>query len=151
TWSREGVIVFAKINSGLYRVLSSGGIATSLTKLDGQETGQSQPFFLPDGKHFLYRSSAGVGVSTSSIRVGSLDSPETRPLLQGVSQAMYSQGHLLFVRDLTLLAQAFDARRQELFGDPVPIAEQIVTGVGGNSAFSVSPSGVLVYQAGNFL
>lgn len=101
----------------------------------------------PDGQHFLYRAGQGLGVG--DIRVGSLDSSESRLLIQGASQATYSQGHVLFVRDLTLLAQAFNARRLELSGDPVPIAEQISTGSGGNSAFSVSPNGTLVYQGGS--
>src|SRR5262249_50667537 len=105
TWNRDGVIVFAKLASALSRVSASGGTATSVTRLDDQEVSHLLPFFLPDGQHFLYRTGrgpAGVG----DVRVGSLDSRESRPLLEGVSQAMYSQGRVLFVRDQTLMAQA---------------------------------------------
>ena len=37
------------------------------------------------------------------------------------------QGHLLFLRETTLMAQPFDARRLALTGDAFPIAEQIQT------------------------
>ena len=147
-WNRDGVIVFAKLASALSRVSASGGTATSVTTLEDPERSQTLPSFLPDGKHFLFRTGRGPG-AVSDVRVGSLDSRESRPLLQGVSQAMYSQGRVLFVRDQTLMAQPFDVRRLELSGDPVPIAEPVVTGGGGNSAFSVSANGTLVYQAGS--
>jgi eukaryotic-like serine/threonine-protein kinase len=148
SWNRNGVIVFAKFASGLSRVSASGGTATSVTTLEDQTTSHFLPSFLPDGQHFLYRTGRGPG-AVGDVRVGSLDSGESKPLFQGGSQAMFSQGRLLFVRDQTLLAQAFDTRRLELSGDPVPIAEPVVTGSGGNSAFSVSANGTLVYQAGN--
>jgi Tol biopolymer transport system component len=146
TWNRNGMIVFGKDGIELARVPASGGTATALT-IDDQKSNQALPFFLPDGQHFLYHTRSASGVS-GDILVASLDSRESRPLLQGVSQAMYSQGHVLFVRDQTLMAQPFDARRLELSGDPIPIVEEVTTGNGGNGAFSVSASGSLVYLAG---
>jgi hypothetical protein len=56
TWNREGVIVFAPdITGTLYRI-SSGGGATPVTQLDSsrQENSHRFPYFLPDGRHFLY-------------------------------------------------------------------------------------------------
>ena len=58
---------------------------------------------------------------------------------------MYAQGHLLFGRDDTLMAQGFDAQRLEISGAPVPLAEQLLS-PSGYSAFSASQNGVLVYQ-----
>src|SRR5262249_37570524 len=81
--------------------------------------------------------------------IGSLNSTENRTVLKGgVSQAVYAQGQLLFVRDETLMAQRFDPKRLEISGEPVPLADHVVTGGGGGSTFSVSENGVLVYQYG---
>jgi Tol biopolymer transport system component len=58
---------------------------------------------------------------------------------------------LLFMRDTTLVAQPLDARRLELTGDAMPIAEDVALGgsSGRNGAFSVSKTGVLAYQTGS--
>ncbi len=150
-WNRDGVILFGSSGASLQHVSASGGIPARVTTLQGQETSHQLPFFLPDGQHFLFQvaigSSASAGAVGSEIRIGSLDSPEVRPLMKGTSQAMYA-GHLLFVRDQTLMVQAFDAQRLELSDEPVPLAEQIVSSPSGGSTFSVSQNGVLVYQAG---
>jgi eukaryotic-like serine/threonine-protein kinase len=61
---------------------------------------------------------------------------------------MYAQGHLLYVTETTLLARPFDTGRLEFAGAQFPVAENVQTGSGGNSAFSVSSAGDLVYQTG---
>jgi Tol biopolymer transport system component len=151
-WNRDGVIVFGRSGAGLQRVSASGGTPASVTTLHGHDTSHQLPFFLPDGQQFLYQvaigSSASAGGADTEIRVGSLESSEIRPLMRGSSQAMYAAGQLLFVREQTLMVQAFDTQRLELSGEPVPLAEQIVSGPSGGGAFSVSQNGVLVYQAG---
>ena len=108
-----------------------------------------RPFFLPDGQHFLYRASTGPG--GGPIYVGSLDSAERKLLLNAdSSNVVYSQGYLLFLRETTLMAQPFDARRLVLTGDAFPIAEKIRDSGTANPAgvFSASENGVLVYQTG---
>ena len=57
TWSRDGTIVFAPSLYGpLNRVPASGGTPTAATKIPHPGSVQSHrwPFFLPDGRHFLY-------------------------------------------------------------------------------------------------
>jgi len=57
TWNRDGVIVFApEINSALYRVSAAGGASAPLP-LDKSRKEQIHhlPYFLPDGRHFIYR------------------------------------------------------------------------------------------------
>src|SRR5262249_13176071 len=79
SWSRDGVIAFAPGVGALTRVSATGGRATQLTTLDEsrQETPHLFPFFLPDGRHFLY-----VALSrqkeNNGIYVGSLDSKEVK-------------------------------------------------------------------------
>jgi hypothetical protein len=115
------------------------------------------PFFLPDGRHFLYfavGSKAGGLTDGRAIMLGSLDSNEPgRLLVQGGSNAKYASGHLIFTRGGgTLVAQPFDADRLELSGEPRPIVEHVqMTGAGATGsagAFTVSETGQLAYQTG---
>ncbi|MFQ5926104.1 MAG: protein kinase [Terriglobia bacterium] len=155
TWNRDGVIVFSpEPTTPLSRVSAAGGEASPLTALDEsrRENTHRWAHFLPDGRHFLYlaRSPAeGGGGAETAIYIGSLDSKEKKLLLRAAANAAYSSGHLLFVRERTLMAQPFDAGRRELTGDAFPIAENIQFAPGFNEAvFSVSENGILAYQTG---
>jgi len=150
SWSPAGVIVFApSIYSGLYRVSAAGGAASPATRFGPGTPAQKFPFFLPDGRHFLYLNGAG-GRDQQSIRVGSLDSlDETRTILDNADgAAMYAQGYVLLVRGGTLLARPIDVARLTVTGDDTPVADSVLTrGVPLQSwVFSVSTTGVLVYQ-----
>ena len=102
----------------------------------------SFPWFLPDGQHFLFQGQAGVGVGVALIRVASLDGAPTVTIGTG-SNALYAQGHLLFLREGTLMAQPFDAERLTTTGEAVPVAEQVqsVLNSGRVGVFSVSKPG----------
>ena len=114
-WSREDVILF-NAGTGLARVSASGGAASTVTTLDTArgETRHTFPSFLPDGRHFVYVRSA-TRPENSGVYVGSLDAKpdqqSLRRLLAAESGAVYAaspdtkQGHLLFLRGGTLLAQ----------------------------------------------
>jgi eukaryotic-like serine/threonine-protein kinase len=156
-WGGNDVILFvAKPNAGLFQISGSGGTPIPVTTLDSAvgETRHWWPSFLPDGQHFLYEvvgSTRGGGTDPQAVRVGSLNPNETsRPLLQGGSNAKYAQGHVLFMRGRTLMAQPLDVARLELTGEPIPIAEQIQIGgaTSTSGAFSVSEAGLLAYQTG---
>ena len=152
TWNRDGVIVFAPINtSALQKVSASGGVPTPATVLGQGEIGHIRPSFLPDGRHFLYSTIAPRPGLGGPIYVGSLDSAERKVLFNANSaNAIYTQGYLLFLREATLIAQPFDARRLVLTGDAFPIAERIRTSVSTQpyGYFSASENGALVYQTG---
>lgn len=79
--------------------------------------------------------------------VGSLDSKETKLVLRTSWQGQYAApGYLLFLRDRILMAQPFNAERQELFGEPSVIADGIATVTNtGLASVSVSDRGVLAY------
>ena len=69
--------------------------------------------------------------------------------MKGVTTASYGSGYLLFMREQTLLAQPFDAKRMELSGEATPIAEHVaVNGATAVPEFSTSENGILVYQTG---
>jgi Tol biopolymer transport system component/predicted Ser/Thr protein kinase len=152
-WSSQGVIVFAPANTMvLMRVSEAGGTATPASKMaiDGAIGTHRFPYFLPDGKHFLFWSGGG-GYKFQGIRVGSLDSLESQSVLAGIfTQAIYAPpGYLLFVRDGTLMAAPFSLRGLKLTGDASPVAENISVNPGFNlGLFSTSNTGTLVYETG---
>lgn len=154
-WNRDGVILFAPrpIGESLYRVSSSGGAPVPATRLEPsrQESAHRWPCFLPDGRHFLYLASISTRHARNGIYVGSLDSKETTLLISADSNVAYSPaGHLLFVRDQTLMAQRFDAKRLRLAGEVVPVVERMSQSRGSShSPFSVSENGVLAYWTGD--
>jgi serine/threonine protein kinase/Tol biopolymer transport system component len=150
TWNRDGIILFAPSNAeGLYRVPASGGAVTPMTMLDAsrQEMRHMYPAFLPDGRHFMYL----VGSTRQEhkgLYVGSLDSKETKRVLDIRRRAVYAPpGYLLFARQQTLMAQPFDAHRLRVTGELSLVAEQVGHSLKfQESLFSVSETGVLVYQ-----
>jgi Tol biopolymer transport system component len=152
TWNRDGLIIFEPAPvEPLYRISAAGGEPTPLTTLDSSrgETSHRWPYFLPDGRHFLY--SVFGGPESQGIYVRSLDAKENRRLLSAVnSDAAYAPpGYLLFRREAALMAQAFDADKLQLTGDPFPIAEQVGSDAGTfQTFFSVSQTGVLAYNSG---
>ncbi len=152
TWSRDGVIILSRaVADGLYRVPATGGKPVRITEVDASrnELDHGWPYFLPDGRHFLYLA-RNAQPENSAIYVGALDAKETKRLLQIHSSVAYAPpGYLLFVRENTLMAQRFDADRLELKGDAFPIAEQAARNpVNGRAFFSVSENGRLAVRTG---
>ena len=149
TWNADGVVLFSAVVGSLSRVSASGKSPAPATVFDAGhgEAAHSLPFFLPDGQHFFY-TAGNMLANPAGVYVASLDSQDRSLLLPGAVGAMYAQGHVLFLRGTTLMAQPFDAGRRELTGDAVPVAEGIDTGGLANpGAFSVSEAGVLAYQS----
>jgi Tol biopolymer transport system component len=156
TWNRDGVILFAPdVASEIYRVSAAGGTPVAVMRADRsrKEERLAWPWFLPDGRHFVFLVS-GPEREKAGIYLGSLDEGELRRLVAADSNAVYApsadrqKGHLLFVRDRTLLAQPFDAANGQPTGEPLRIVDQLrFYGIGGGRAhFSVSDDGVLVYR-----
>jgi serine/threonine protein kinase len=153
TWNADGVIVFAASENEsepLRKIPASGGAVNQVTKLDSakKEFAHRWPWFLPDGRHFLFLGVAAGGTSHGSIRIGSLDSPEIQTLMEADSGAVYAQSHLLFLRGSTLMAQPFDPKALRLTGEAAPIAPQVQSSQDW-AAFSASNNGELVYAAGS--
>jgi Tol biopolymer transport system component len=149
TWNRDGVIVFARsFTEGLYRVPATGGPSVPVTTLDEsrKETAHVWPCFLPDGRHFLYLARSAQKENTA-IYVASLDSKERKLLINADSGPAYAPpGFLLFLRERTLMAQAFNADKLQLTGEAFPIAEHVgFNAVNGRGFFSVSETGVLIF------
>ena len=154
TWNAEGVILISLDTKGINRVPAGGGTPTPILRLDEsrKELAQAWPFFLPDGKHFLYQSWSGRS-DDSSIFVAALDGSDRKLLLKADSSPVYAApGYLLFSRGTVLTGQSFDARTLKLSGEPFPVTEQI--GVNYSNSYSnvsVSQNGAMVFLRGDVL
>ena len=100
TWNRDNVIVFSAGTGPLFRVPANGGTPAQLTTLDPkrQETAHRHPWFLPDGRHFLY--AATTTSAETMVYAGSLDQDMKVPVVQSDTGAIFAEGYLLFVRQI---------------------------------------------------
>ncbi len=157
TWALDGSILFpVAVNTGLYRVASSGGTPEPLTTPDtaAGEHGHVWPQILPGGKDVLLIVRAGKDfqdVANSNVAVHSLATGKRRVLIQGGTFARYVEpGYLLFVRGRTVLAAPCNPGRWELTGAPVPVLNDVL--IAGNDAtafFAAAGNGLLAYAAGD--
>ena len=158
SWSRNDVIVFS--SNVLMRVPASGGTPAPLTALDAshKEIGHYLPTFLPDGRRFLYlrvsptTDESGIYVGTVDVRPEQQDTHRLVATRSGPIYAPPQRGHtgrLIFLRESTLMAQAFDPARLELGAEAVRIADPVAYADVPSSRYahaSVSDTGVLAYR-----
>ncbi len=151
TWNQDGTILFAGTWTPIYKVAASGGVPAAVTAPNRPSLSHRWPYFLPDGRHFLYLEAnfSGGSVESASVYVASLDSRENKLLFHARSNVAYSDGYLLFTRERTLMAQAFDASALRMTGEAFPVAERVqFNELVWGGVFSVSENGVLAYQGG---
>ena len=145
SWSKDGTIIFAPQPYGpLYKVSATGGQPTQLTKVEKEESSHRWPFFLPDGKHFLF-----TGQYVTGIYVASLDDPRPRQISSEASNAMFVKPDtLLFVRDGNLLAQTFNPKNFTTQGEAVAVLDQRINHDSDRmyGSFSVSSESSLIYR-----
>jgi serine/threonine protein kinase/Tol biopolymer transport system component len=153
SWNADNVIVFAPtFNGPIHRVSAAGGRSDTVTALNmgASENSHRFPSFLPDGNHFLYfvRTSAQTQ-NESSIWVTAMDGSVNKRLFTCRSQAQYAMGHILYVRDGTLMARAFDVDLLEFTGDPFALATPVkFLAPASRGIFSASDEGKLVFLRG---
>jgi eukaryotic-like serine/threonine-protein kinase len=141
SWNASGVILFGEFSAGLQQIPAAGGTAVALTFGQGVRH-PGDPWFLPDGRHFLFADYRDYAGNDAMLRLGSLDSHEPTALGPVNSQAAYANGRILFIRGNALIAQAFDDRRNEAGAENATLARDV-------TAFSISRGGALIYQAGS--
>jgi Tol biopolymer transport system component len=159
TWSHEGVILFARPSAPISRIPDTGGTPTAVTRLDAarHETTHRYPWFLPDGRHFLYLAANLSGAPddpANLIHVGTIDSKEDEALIPAYSNTIYapsfagaSEGYLLFSRDGSLFAQRFDPKRLRTADQLLPIAQHVAanTFFWRQAIFCSAENGTVVY------
>jgi Tol biopolymer transport system component/predicted Ser/Thr protein kinase len=153
TWNQDGTIVAAiTYNGGISRVPASGGPPTPITTVDNRNYSSHRwPWFLPDGKHFLYNAvnhNAPTSADTA-LFLASLDGKENRMLFHTLSSAIYVSGYLLYQREASLMAQPFDPASGKFTGEPQTLSENVQYDAGlWRANLSASKNGMLVYASG---
>jgi eukaryotic-like serine/threonine-protein kinase len=141
SWNADDVVLYAS-SAGVERVPARGGNPTPVRSADGRPR---SPAFLPDGDHYLYL--AGDG-DAAAIYAGSLGSDAAVEVLAVESNGVYAEpGYLLYHRDGTLYADAFDPGELSPGGEPNRVADGIPYGESGAGAFSASANGVLIFRS----
>ncbi len=154
TWNRNDVIVFARGRAGrdgLFSVPAAGGELTRVTELDekASESAHRAPWFLPDGKRFLFSTRRGIG-GENGVSVGSLDGAKPIRVLEVDSNAVFVEpGYVLYWRDGAVRGQPFDPDSLTVTGLPFAVAPKARFEPDDTVAlFSVSTTGILAYHPG---
>ena len=155
SWNTADVIIVGNTSGGLVRCPAAGGPATPATALNPslKDAAHLLPVFLPDGRHFVYLRVSRIDPSESGLYVGDLETPADRQSTERLVETPFGgsyvpgpagDGHVLFVRDDTLMALPFDAERRVAIGEPSTVA----TGVGSfrDGAFFFASGNALVYR-----
>ena len=122
------MIVFSS-GAALYRVSAAGGTPEPIRKAEpGRSLWHGWPSFLPDGRRFVFTTlRPGNDESALVTSVASATGPfEPREVLTGGVGAFAWQGRLVYGAGGRLQSVAFDERRLETRGEPVPLAEGLI-------------------------
>ena len=148
-WSEDGAwIYFADVYNGLKRVPAAGGPVEVITVVDtaAGEGGHADPRILPNDKGLLFAIGTPDG---GKISVVDLETGEVKSLISGASPRYSPTGHLLFIDDAgTLLAAPFDAKKLEITGAAVALAEGLAMANPPRGWHAISETGTLVYLSG---
>ena len=149
-WADDGSIFFGA-RGGIFKVPSGGGTPAAITTVNlakGERHLLPQP--LPGSKALLVTDPPNVALVP-------LDSGERRTILEGASDARYvPTGHLVFVKNATLMAVPFDVRARQVTGAAVALVDGMMQAVGAPNGtdetfagqFAISRAGTLVYVDG---
>jgi Tol biopolymer transport system component len=151
TWGPGGLILFSpEAQAPIVRVNASGGTPVPVTRIDpAHQTSNRWPFFLPDGKHFLYLFVAPSDSSTDAVYYASVDGRENRKLFTSQSNALYADGFLLFMRGGQLMAQSFDPAKGTLSGEIQNLASGVMEDASTwHMDASAASNGLLVFSNG---
>ena len=122
TWGADGDILFGSVRGDVILGVSArGGTPVAVLRPDRAqgEVRVNWPWFLPDGRRFLYQSRRRDG--SGQVMLGERGRP-SRPILSAVSNAQWMDPDMVvFVRDGTLLAQRVDLAAARIVGEPTPI------------------------------
>ncbi len=151
SWGTGNTIVFSPSSGGALHVVSAnGGDPKAVTTLDVAkgETGHRFPWFLPDGRHFLFAALPQKN-QKFDLYVGATDGSAPTAVTSAEGAAVYAEpGYLLFSRKNVLVAQRFDASSLQLSGEPMTIGDgpsSMGVQYSAGRSVSVSTTGALAY------
>jgi Tol biopolymer transport system component len=154
TWAGDGFIILSEdFRTGISRVPESGGTPVAVTEIDTlTHSTHRWPHVLPDAEHFLFVA-AHHDISQADqygVYFGTVGGGEPKHLVQSAAGAIFANGHLLYLRENTLMAAPFDYTTGEFTGDPVAMVDKIqYDPTTWRASFSASDNGVLAYHPGD--
>jgi eukaryotic-like serine/threonine-protein kinase len=152
-WGTDNTLVFVPdYNGGLWTVSANGGTPQPLLKTDVEKdrASYSDPQILPGGKGVLFTLASGRAVTADDQDVAVLEpgGKDPRIVIRGGSHPRYlPTGHVVYVHGGSLLAIAFDVSKLAVTGTPVSVVEGLGKTWSGDTDYSISDNGTLVYEA----
>jgi len=155
-WTEDDMIVYGT-RDGLYQVPASGGVPTRLAEPGPGALYLSQPY--PIGRKAILAHTVSPDADPTRARIVAIhrDSRARDTLLaNGMNPVFVPPDHLVFLREGTLMAVRFDARRLVVLGEPVTVASGIMQEIlswdpddwTGAGQLAWSAAGHLVYALG---
>jgi hypothetical protein len=127
-WSPYGEILIGQRGDGIFHVPDRGGELKRVTEVNRAkgETRHLLPQFLPGGRTFLYIAGSDRP-GGSMLYAASLDGGERTAVMPVDSNVAFASGHLFFLRDRALMAQAFDPKSLQRSGPAVALGGPLGT------------------------
>jgi eukaryotic-like serine/threonine-protein kinase len=149
SWGEGDIIVYGTI-TGLRRVPAAGGPPTIVTQLDTtMDIAHGYPTVLPGGKAVVFQIRGQDNVDRLAA-ITLADGKLKRFEQPGTDPRYVNTGHLILgTIEGTVTAVPFDARKLQLTGAAVPLAEAVLSGGGGALEMGVSARGDFVYASGS--
>jgi Tol biopolymer transport system component len=149
-WGNANLILFdGGPGDSIRMVPASGGTPVGVSRIDKEkeESTHAWPWFLPDGKHFLYLAERPNQKANYMLKVGDVESDDVVDLFPVDARVEYSsQGYIVFFKDNILQARKFNPETLELSGENIPITDKIGVGEANRAEFGLSETGTLTYQ-----
>ena len=147
-WGPHDEIIYGA-GTALFSVPATGGEPVQLTTrpVEDDVLAYRWPALVPGTDVVLYTRWRG-SVATSDLVAHSMATGEERRLVDGSGVQVTASGHIVFGDDAELWAAPFDAEKLALTGEPVRLAENLLTFTRGGAAnFAVTANGTVVYVA----
>ncbi len=153
SWTGERILLGVDSPGRILAVSANGGPATTLVTVGADESIQT-PQLVNDGKAVLFALRKGDGAwQDANVVVQDLSTGQRTLLVEhGTDPRVLAAGYLIYERESTLFAMAFDDRRSAVTGSSVPVQTDVQEALGGFSGAvqaAISSSGSLVFVPTN--
>ncbi|MEO5895774.1 MAG: protein kinase [Vicinamibacterales bacterium] len=153
TWGAGNVILLGRTNGASIDAVPAAGGARPVPILTrDQSKGEARvhwPWFLPDGKHFLYTARLDRDDGEGELRLGDLDGGSRTVMNVSSNTQWVAPDVVVFVREGVLMGQRVDVDAARPLAEPFPIAERVEYFFTSSRAlFSASLTGSVAYHSG---
>jgi eukaryotic-like serine/threonine-protein kinase len=158
SWTTEGGFVLGSSNAGLTSVSAEGAPPKPVLTVDAtREVGHRLPFVLPGGRTLLLTTMPHFWGVHARVEALVLASGARKVLIEDCADGrLLPTGHLVCLRQGTLLAAPFDGQRLELRGPVVPVVRGVRQSLNrgmshdnsGAGELAISSTGLLVFAPG---